>query len=154
MAADNRMITSPCCAPAGGIVIILPFHSSCFKSSEAPSASNSSSVQNSPLGRNRSKRALAEGKITRRFTRRRGACASAVLTVAIVSLASTNARHVANVFIERGHDRFVAAKTLFLDFLHRLQDALVISRHHLDEFPHHRVPVRQHTHSPLALGIS
>src|ERR1035437_2222947 len=66
---------------------------------------------------------------------------------------SADARDVADVFLERGHNGFVAGQALFLHLLHGFEHALVVLRHHLDELRHELPPVRQHLRGAVALRV-
>ena len=56
-------------------------------------------------------------------------------------LAPTNTGDVAGVFFERGHNGLLAAKARVFNALERVQDALVILRHDLDELWNHQLPI-------------
>src|SRR5882724_464707 len=71
----------------------------------------------------------------------------------ISTLSSTDARHIPDVFLKRGHDSLFAAQAGLLNFFHGLENALVIFGHDLDEFGNHLFPLRQDFGRAITVGI-
>src|SRR4051812_22861339 len=56
-------------------------------------------------------------------------------------LVAANAREIARVFFERGHDRLVAGESLRLRTIDTGEHTLVVLRQYLDELRHGEVPL-------------
>src|SRR5437762_7833707 len=67
---------------------------------------------------------------------------------------TADTRHVAGIFLEGSHDGVVAAQARFFDAFHRLEDALVIFGHDLDEFRDDLRPLVEHSGRARAAGVS
>src|ERR1051325_6911883 len=68
-------------------------------------------------------------------------------------LAATDARHVAGILFDGGHDGLLAAQTLVRHLADGGEHAFVVLGHDLDEFRHHLFPLREHLQGALALGV-
>src|SRR5204862_5048991 len=126
----KRTMTSPCPAPAGLIVTILPCHSSCLRPSLESRAISSSSVQILDVG------ALFIANQIK-------SCSPA-----------PDARDIARVLLKSRRDGVVAAEARFVGFFYRHEDPSVILGHHLHEFGHHVLPELEDVSAPAAAGVA